>query len=155
MRGTINKVRQALLAVAVVGSLVAGGLGIIGSPAAAHTKLSPFPTCAGSEVGHYHTHGSAVSVFVNFSSASGGTNCVWAQKQTNRGTATTMNVVLYRCSTGNPSSACNPTALDQDPGAWQFFAGPVQLTGTAGRCIMVEVFYQGSWSPLIGPVHCG
>ena len=145
---------RSVVGVALVAAMVASGLALTGSPAAAHTKLSPFPSCSGGEIGHYHTHSSRISVFVSFSSASGGTNCVWAQKQTNRGTPESMNLRLFRCSTGSPGSACNATAVDQDPGSWSFFAGPVQLTNTAGRCIVVHVVYQGS-TAVIGPVHCG
>jgi hypothetical protein len=148
-------VRGAATAAALTALVATMSVALTASPASAHTKLSPSPSCPGGELTHYHRFSNQVSIFVFFSSASGGTNCVWAQKQTNRGTPETMNVVLYRCATGNPGAACNPTALDQDFGQWEFYAGPVQLTNTSGRCIMIDVFYRTSWATPIGPAHCG
>lgn len=147
--------KGALTGAALAAVMLAASLSLTASPAAAHTKLDPSPSCAGGQVGHYHRFGGDVTIFIDFTNAGGGTNCAWAQKQTSRGTEQFMNISIRRCATGNPNAACNATALDQDPGDWEYYAGPVRVDNAAGKCIMVRVFYRGSWSSFIGPAHCG
>jgi hypothetical protein len=125
-------------------------LAMTGAPATAHhPPLSPSPYCTGSQVGSYHTHGGQITVFVHYSSANGGTNCVWAQKNVNRGTAQWMELEAFGYCRGN--ECLTP---QHDRGSFRYYAGPLTATHLAGRCIEVSVRYSGSWAHL-GPFHCG
>ncbi|MEU6076952.1 hypothetical protein [Micromonospora sp. NPDC047074] len=147
---------RALLGAFAAMVLVAAGLVVTAAPASAHTKLSPRASCAGTELSpHRDAYGGAISVFVSYSSANGGTNCAWAQKNLNRDKAEHMEVFIGRCATNNPGYPCEPLVFDRDPGTYQYYAGPVQITGTAGRCIMVYVVYRNLAEERWGPIHCG
>lgn len=154
---TMSRSARAVLAGALTAVLLAAGLAVGATPAAAHTKLSPSPSCPGGEIRHGHETFSqgTVTVFIDFSSANGGTNCAWGQKQFARGTPTSMNLQLARCATGNPNNACNPTAIVGDPGNWSYYVGPVSVSSAAGRCIMWRVRVGSVWHPWRGPAHCG
>lgn len=146
--------RRSLAGVALIAVALAATLTMTTSPAAAHGKLNPQPSCGSGELPHFDVFGGQISVFVYYNSASGGTNCAWAQKNVNRGTAEPLGMALYRCSTGNANAACNPDAVDTDPVSnYQYYAGPVRVTGAAGRCTVIEVVYRTSRA-LIGPVYC-
>lgn len=96
-----------------------------------------------------------MTVRVYYSSASGGTNCVWAVKNVDVGKAESqlMNIEFYRCDSGNPRTArCR--YIDDDPGYWTWYAGPIGDTGLAGLCIVVMVLFRGTWE-IQGPYHCG
>jgi len=94
--------RLFLSLMAVVGLVLAGTV-LTASPAVTHTKLSPRATCPGSELSpHHDLFGGQVSVFVAYSSARGGTNCAWPQKNVNRGTEEFLDVWIDRCATGDP-----------------------------------------------------
>ncbi|MFY1669215.1 hypothetical protein ACN27G_04525 [Plantactinospora sp. WMMB334] len=148
--------RRALVGAFLATVLVAASLLVTGSPASAHVKLSPRATCSGTELSpHRDAYGGAISVFVSYSSANGGTNCVWAQKNLNRDRAEHLEVFVGRCATGNPGYPCEPLVFDRDYGNFQYYAGPAQITGTAGRCILVYVVYRNLSEERWGPIHCG
>ncbi|WP_329108723.1 hypothetical protein OG792_08765 [Micromonospora sp. NBC_01699] len=135
--------------------LVAATLAVTGSPASAHTKLSPGASCSGTELSpHRDAYGGAISVFISYSSANGGTNCVWAQKNLNRDKSEHMEVFIGKCPTGNSGNACEPLVFDRDSGNFQYYAGPAQVTGTADRCILVYVVYRNLAEERWGPIHC-
>ncbi|WP_329102179.1 hypothetical protein OG792_23160 [Micromonospora sp. NBC_01699] len=145
--------RRFLAGTTLVAIALAATLAMTTAPAAAHSKLNPQPSCGAGELPHFDVFSGQVSVFVYYSSANGGTNCAWAQKNVNRTTAEPLGIALYRCATGNPNAACNPTAVDTDSGNFQYYAGPVRVTGTAGGCILIQVIYRSSRAE-IGPVYC-
>jgi hypothetical protein len=145
--------KTVLSVVALTGGMLAGTVLVTTSSASAHPILSPRASCPGGQLDHHDFFSGQISVFVHFSSASGGTNCAWAQKNVRRGTAEPLNAFIIRCATGNPANPCNGTAVDQDPGNWQFFSGPVQLTNTNNRCIVVGADYRGSTAQT-APHHC-
>jgi hypothetical protein len=130
-------------AVALLTGLVAGAGG---TPASAATG-----ECGGRLVGSYPI-GSAGSVDVYYSSASGGTNCLravtggnaWGQgyrigvgvaKSPSRGFPSEPRPPTdfcdymywrYNWNGGNDAAECGP---------FDYYAGPIQITGTASRCI--------------------
>lgn len=64
-----------------------------------------------------------------------------------------MNVAIYRCNSGNPNST-TCTLVQEDPGKWTRWAGPVGATNTTGKCIAVWALFRGSVAAQ-GPYHCG
>ncbi len=153
---THRSTTRSLLGAFLAAVLVATTLAVTSSPAAAHPKLSPGASCPGTELSpHRDAYGGAISVFISYSSANGGTNCVWAQKNLNRDRAERMEVFIGRCASGNPGFPCEPLVFDRDPGNFQYYAGPAQITGTAGRCILVYVVYRNLPEERWGPIHCG
>jgi hypothetical protein len=143
--------RRSLAGVVLLASILA----LTAAPASAHTKLSPRPTCPGGELPHQDFFNGQISAFLYFSSVANGTNCVWAQKNVNRGTPESLNIRLEVCATGNPANPCNPGVhWDDDPGQWQYYAGPVTLSNAAGKCIVIRVTYRGQTGSR-GPFHCG
>ncbi|MEO3742091.1 hypothetical protein [Plantactinospora sp. B5E13] len=146
---------RAVLGAGLILLLVALGVVAAPGPASAHAKLSPGGSCPGSELSpHRDFFNGQVSVFVYYSSANGGTNCAWAQKNVGRGTAQYLNVGIGVCPTGNPGFPCEPVDFDDDRNAWEYYAGPVRVDNTAGRCIMIWAEYLDQ-ERTIGPVHCG
>jgi hypothetical protein len=146
---------RALIGAFLTAVLAAVTLTVTGSPASAHTKLSPRPTCPGTELSpHLDAYGGAISIFIYYSSADGGTNCAWAQKNLNRDKSEHMEVFIGRCGTGHATYPCEPLVFDRDSGNYQYYAGPVQVTGTADRCILVYVVYRDLDEELWGPIHC-
>ncbi len=93
---------------ALTGALLAGTVLVTTSSASAHPILNPHPTCPGNLLDHHDFFNGQISVFVYFSTANNGTNCVWAQKNVRRGTPEPLNVFVERCSTGNPANPCRP-----------------------------------------------
>ncbi|KXK62426.1 hypothetical protein AWW66_08230 [Micromonospora rosaria] len=122
--------------------------------------MSPHPTCAGSRVGGYHLYSedTTLSLFVYYSPANGGTNCVWVQKEQNTGTRGTpewMYVSIARCATNNPNNCGTRSGRDTDSGNFQYYAGPVTTSSTASRCIVIDVAYRNFGTVERGPFHCG
>ncbi|MEU8262972.1 hypothetical protein AB0C02_20370 [Micromonospora sp. NPDC048999] len=156
MASSTYRSMRSLLGAFLTAVLVATTLAVTSSPAAAHTKLSPGASCPGTELSpHRDAYGGAISVFIYYSSANGGTNCVWAQKNLNRDKSESMDILVGRCGTNNPGYPCEPIVFDHDPGNFQYYAGPVKVTGTASRCIIVSVTYRNLSSETWGPIHCG
>ena len=152
--------RRAALAGTMVTALLVATLAVTGTPASAHTKLDPHPSCPGSQVNHLHNNLSIpLTAFVFYSSANGGTNCMWVQKETHRGHQDDMVLVFQRCATGNPSNPCNPTLTRRDPetggGSFQFYAGPLQFGQADNRCIRFRVRIHGNWTAWSGRINCG
>jgi len=152
-----------LLGSALTALVFAVGLVAPASPATAGTTPPPIlnppgsSPCSGTLIDHYHRFNNAVTIYLYYSSANGGTNCAWAQKETRRGTADYMDIWIGRCSTGNPSRCSledNITWSEPDYGYFRYYAGPVQITATAGRCIAIYVWYRES-EGIVHPTHCG
>lgn len=93
------------------------------------------------------THDGRIDVYVGYTSADGGTNCAWAEKH-NGSTAQRedLGVSLYRCMAGTRDGAVD-CWVDLGPASqrapFYLYAGPVSLSPTAGRCIVVDTWYRG------------
>ncbi|MFD8691980.1 hypothetical protein [Streptomyces sp. NPDC059651] len=114
--------------------------------------------CPGSQVGSYAISygGETISrVYVFYSSASNGTNCVVNTAVKYAGHAYEMDVYIQ------PSGSIRYAT---DGGNYSSYAGPVKLTGMDGHCLDVdasaansprgaygEVIYTGHWHG----IHCG
>ncbi|MEJ3749179.1 hypothetical protein WEI85_38690 [Actinomycetes bacterium KLBMP 9797] len=147
---------RTLVGACLTAVLVATTLVATSSPAAAHTKLSPRGYCSGTELTpHRDAYGGAISVFISYSSANGGTNCVWAQKNLNRHLNEYMEVFIGECATGNPGYPCEPLNFARDPGYYNYYAGPRSITGTAGNCLLVYVKYRNLGEERWSGIHCG
>jgi hypothetical protein len=135
------------------------GMTLVLAPAQANASpiLDPHPTCVGSLVpptgGHDWYVGSTKmgTLYVYYSNANGGTNCLWFQKNYHRGTATSMYMDIGVCGS-TPSSSC--TVRDSDSGNFKYYAGRVIATGTANRCIDSFVRIE-EYTHYFGPFHCG
>ncbi|CAM3910112.1 Secreted protein [Nocardiopsis gilva] len=145
---------RSLIGVSLTAALTAMMLAVTALPASAHTKLSPRAYCSGIELSpHRDALGGAISIFISYSSANGGTNCAWAQKNVNRDKSEPLTLFLGVCPTGDPRNPCEPIGKS-DFGNFRYYAGPVEINDTAGRCIMVSVRYHG-YTEDFGPMHCG
>lgn len=119
---------------------------------AAAPILNPHPTCPGSLAGAYDwKSGNTLlgTLYVYYSSANGGTNCLWLQKSYHRGTPSYMYVDVAVCS----GSTCTVKDIDEGPD-FKSYAGEVIATGTAGKCIDSIGVIEG-FAKHFGPFHCG
>jgi hypothetical protein len=123
--------------------------------------------CSGSLIDTYNVKTSSGVVYgrirLYYSSASGGTNCAVMVSTTAGGygvDGTYLSVHLRRCAQTVPGSTCTVTAEKREAWYFIYYAGPVKVTSTAGRCVWVTgtVFYKnkegfGTSSPRAS--HCG
>lgn len=109
------------------------------SPASA----THIPGCSGTLIEHLPitSSGSTVGYLdVYYSTANGGTNCAkTVSSGASYGVPKFMLAKIYRC-TGPAGSFCSEGAggydqVDQDRGTYRYYAGPVSVTYTSGRCI--------------------
>ncbi|MFF6794491.1 hypothetical protein ACFY9C_36095 [Streptomyces filamentosus] len=142
-----------ILAQAAGLAIVAAGL-TLGTASVA----SAAGTCSGSLVGTYHlkqTDGTIVSTArVYYSSANGGTNCVTNTAVLYYGKLTQLNVWVGRH---------DGTGVVGDLDDYRYYAGPVSVTRTDGKCIdfgvgaadgpnaTMKYIWQRVWTN----VHCG
>ncbi|MFJ2949078.1 hypothetical protein ACIO8H_15835 [Streptomyces sp. NPDC087226] len=128
------------------------GLGVATAPSAsAATSGAAEYGCPGSLVGTYNTPASGEvwgQLRVYYSSANGGTNCAVLLAKKYYGSSHYMEVGI------NISGRSGKL----DSGAYQYYAGPVTVTGTNGHCIDVGGGEDngGIWAGRsVKGVHCG
>lgn len=127
----------------IVASLVTitGGL-IASAPAASASGYG----CSGSEVSHYNLYNGSTLWGVThlyYSTSAGGTNCaVTVDTHFGSSSAKYMGVHLYLCRAGTTAGTpfCNWDVGDTQDAFYYTYAGPVTITGTAGRCIEIGGF---------------
>lgn len=114
--------------------------------------------CPGSLVGTYYlkqTNGTVMSTArVYYSSANGGTNCVTNTAGLYYGKVTQLSATIERN---------NLTGRKSDMGDYRYYAGPVTVTGTNGRCINIDVSASNGpssghtiiWQRAWYNIHCG
>lgn len=126
-------------------------------------------TCSGTRQEHLPVmSGSTVVGYVDlyYSSANNGTNCVrTVSAGPSAGVTKFMLAKVYRCTGGAGSTNCSDGGggfdrRDEDKGRFASYAGPVSVTGTAGRCVsFFGIITWGGRDLGAGPspraVHCG
>lgn len=150
LRGRVTRV------FVLVAATLGLAIGFMPAQASASPILNPHPSCNMPQVpptgGHDWFVGDTKmgTLYVYYSAANGGTNCLWFQKNYHRGTPSPTFVDIGVCG-ATPSTPC--TVKDKNDGSFKYYAGPVRATGTANRCIDSVVKIEG-YSHRFGPFHC-
>ncbi|WP_411082658.1 hypothetical protein [Streptomyces sp. cmx-18-6] len=122
------------------------------------TTASAASGCSGSLVGTYklkQTNGTVMSTArVYYSTANGGTNCATNTAGLYYGKVTQLSVAIERG---------NLTGRQSDLGDYKYYAGPVRVTGTNGKCINIYVGATNGpsagqtlvWQEAWHNIHCG
>src|SRR5262245_35585761 len=150
--------RHVVLALLTAVSTILLSVALAESPAYAVAILNPHPTCPGGLIDTYGVNGPYAdgTVFLYYSSANSGTNCAWFQRSNNRGTPIYMYVHIMRCPAGAfPGDICSADVSQFDGGNFKYYAGPVQVTGTASRCIRLTAGDSSGTVLFTHNVHCG
>lgn len=130
--------------IAVVTFLALAALLGIASPASATPAASavdPSPqavSCSG-DITYSRTHPSGLGeLTIYFNTSNGGTNSAcFYHRGAAYGHAANTYVEIIRCTeTSGEGQPCTPaTNPDSDGGSFEFYAGPVGVTGTANHCV--------------------
>lgn len=147
----MNRVLTVLLGVAMLCGL---------TTVQAQADVSIAVTREGCTANHHHAvPGYNLRVYMGYSSADNGTNCAWVEKTSGTSVRTPLGIGMAKCV----SAAYNGRYSCPITGTWSFahdnyflYAGPVWQRGTNGKCIWIEVAYQGRnwWTPF-AIHHCG
>ncbi len=133
----------------IIGLLAAVLLAVVAALAGAHSASAtdnvPGPTrssCAGSLVEHFpvtrSTKYGSVKIYVYYSRANGGTNCIIAKKSGAwTGKKTFMNLALWR-DDYRASPAGYPYNV-HDYGSYRYYAGAIWIPHTNGHCISASL----------------
>lgn len=135
MKNIRNRVGAVLSAFAL---MIAGAV-VAATPAAAKDNVpgSPKSSCAGSVVKKYpiSTSYGSVTVYLYYSKANNGTNCVIAKKSGAwKGKKTFMNLHIER---SDASHLGYYPYLAYDSGAYASYAGAISIPNTNGRCVNI------------------
>lgn len=114
---------------------------LAGTQSASANDNVPGPThssCAGSLVSHFpvtrSTKYGSVKIYVYYSRANGGTNCIIAKKSGAwAGKKTFMNLGLYRYD--NRAAPVGYPYNVHDYGSYRYYAGAIWIPSTNGHCI--------------------
>lgn len=134
---------------AVLAIVLASTIGFIGEAQAADNMPgSPPSSCPGGQIDDNESPKSKtigsnkITLYIYYSSANGGTNCVIARKSGSwYGSPTWLNLRIWRADSA-PSGSWPYAAYDR--GRYSYYAGAAYIQNTNGRCIDVSVAYGGS-----------
>ncbi len=141
MRSKTYKRAAGLLA-ALLLAMVAAVVSPASASASDNVPGSPRSSCAGSLVNHFpitrSTKYGKVTIYVYYSRANGGTNCIIAVKSGAWvGKKTFMNLALWR-DDHRASGSGYPYNV-YDSGAYRYYAGAISIPHTNGRCISASL----------------
>ncbi|MEU3664100.1 hypothetical protein AB0E77_30820 [Streptomyces sp. NPDC032940] len=133
------------------GLLVAAGLNLVAAPSA--SAAAEAYGCPGSQIDTYNIkdeNGSTWgSIYLYYSSANGGTNCVINMTKKYAGQRHYMDVKLWHSGDS-----------DKDEGYFTQYAGPATVTNSNGKCITLSGWVADpAYNKIVGDqwqnVHCG
>lgn len=144
------KLTSSLGLVAAVPATALAAVLLVPHPANAATDgLTLVGDCPGSLVGTYQV-GESAQMKVWYSPANGGTNCI---KTTSSKTGDRYLYVWASIADGEQSNS--------DEGYYKYYAGPITLTNTAGKCLSLlskassDTSLQGAAHRSFNRKHCG
>lgn len=144
------KLASSLGLVATVPATALAAVLLVPHPANAATdELKLVGDCPGSLVGTYQV-GDSAQMKVWYSPANGGTNCI---KTTSSKSSDRYMYVWAALTDG--------TQINSDEGRYKYYAGPITLTNTAGKCLSLlskaskDGSPQGAAHKSFGSKHCG
>lgn len=139
--------------------VVAGLLGLaaitaVAAPASASAEPAGDPSaqaisCSGT-ITYSRTHSSGLGeLVIYYNSTNGGTNSAcFYHRGAAYGVAAPTEVQIFRCrETSGEGGACTPTVSPPpDRGNFEYYAGPVGVTGTANYCVAAygEITWRGT-----------
>lgn len=148
--------KQNIIRLLMTAALVAGGLGIVSTPAQA-------ASCSGSITDVFNAPDGSGQLVIFYSSASGGTNTAcMIHLGSYYGKAAPTSVRIGRCTTnsGPEGAGCTVDKWSSwDSGNYKYYAGPRSVTGAAHRCVVAEGSMRlrngSTWSLSSGRQGCG
>lgn len=145
-----TKFQNRILNATAVVFLMLAGLAVVQTAAAGMATAA----CAGS-LG-YREASSTGELVVYYSSASGGTNCAQMNHLgSTYGVSSWTGVSITLCTETSSGSSCTYGGQrDVDDGNFAYYAGPVKVTITNGKCIAAEGIH-GFYYNTYGATMCG
>ncbi len=137
----MSSIRSRAGAVLVALALMITGVVVGATPASAEDNVpgKPASSCAGSVVNKYviKTKYGSATVYLYYSSAHHGTNCIIAKKSGGwKGRKTFMNLIIER---SDASHLGQFPYVAYDVGAYKSYAGAISIPNTNGRCVNINL----------------